>query len=426
MRAITITFVVSALSLAPSALFAQSHTLTNLYSFQGGDDGGQPTGGLVAGPNGALYGSTVSDGAQGGGTVFELIPPVSPADAWTYTVIYTFQKNSGDGYSSSGRLVFGQNGSLYGATLYGGPGNNPAGIVFELSPPAIRGAPWTETILYTFNGNRDGTNPGPITMAPDGVIYGTLEYPGAKVAGRGNVYSLKKGAEGVWKKTTLYNFTTPNSAYPTGILALDAKGALYGACEGPETYVYPGSVYQLVPPTTTGGAWTYNLLYTFKLTGNDGLSPIGGVIFGLNGALYGTTAAGGSVGAGAVFELAPPASPGGTWTETILYSFTGGADGSYPWNGLAVTNKGVLFGVAQSGGLQSPDCDNTCGTAFRLAPPASPSSSWTFTTLHDFAGGADGQYPSGPLHIGMDSSIYGVTTGRQDPVNAGTVFQIQP
>jgi hypothetical protein len=119
-----------------------------------------------------------------------------------------------------------------------------------------------------------------------------------------------------------------------------------------------------------GGTYTESVLHSFAGVTTDGAYPIAGLTFGAKGALYGTTQSGGSsscayapmgsaTGCGTVFKLTPVAG-GGTYTESILYSFTGGGDGSFPYAALFWPAKRVFFGTTQSGGVFGG------GTAFQL------------------------------------------------------------
>jgi uncharacterized repeat protein (TIGR03803 family) len=401
-----------ALSLTIASTVFSQPVLTNLYTFTDGSDGGRPSGGLVANAGGSLFGVTATGGTGGGGTVFEL----TPGNPWTFEVLYSFTYNSTDGYQPVGPLVLRPDGSLVGSTVGGGTGGG--GTVFQLFPPAVAGGNWTKTILYSFDFNFDGTNPGPVSVRSPG-IFGTLQYPGFRQAGYGSAYELVRDPSGTWHKRTLWVFSDQNSAYPTGVLAFDSAGNIYGTSEGTQTFVNPGSVYQLMKPAT-GDTWTYNRLYTFSLTHNDGLSPIGGVIFGLNGALYGTTAAGGATGVGTVFSLAPPAVAGDPWTETVIHNFLSTRDGEFPEGGLIVDSTGRLFGAAEYGG---PQACSSCGTVFVLHPQIS--GQWTIVVLHEFLGGTDSQQPLGPVFLGKNGFVYGTTLGPSTPVG-GSVYQIAP
>jgi uncharacterized repeat protein (TIGR03803 family) len=121
------------------------------------------------------------------------------------------------------------------------------------------------------------------------------------------------------------------------------------------------------------------VLYNFKGQ-SDGANPQGGLIADTEGALYGTTVKGGSHNQGTVFKLTPPAAGQTQWTETVLYSFTGAADGGTPVAALIFDTHGALYGTTQSGGSS-----NNAGTVFKLTPPAAGKTQWTETVLHTFA-----------------------------------------
>jgi len=123
-----------------------------------------------------------------------------------------------------------------------------------------------------------------------------------------------------------------------------------------------------------GYAQTIKTLYSFTNHSGDGANPIAGVTMDAAGNIYGTTEYGGTAGYGTVYELSPPSSPGGAWTETALHSFAGPpADGKFPWSSLIVANG--VYGTTENGGTGSCSAGGTlegCGVAFSLAPPSSP------------------------------------------------------
>src|SRR5260370_6321423 len=133
------------------------------------------------------------------------------------------------------------------------------------------------------------------------------------------------------------------------------------------------------------------VLYSFR-GGSDGAYPVGALVADKAGNLYGTTSEGGSsncsAGCGVVFELTPPSTQGGAWTETVLYRFTGGSDGAAPESNLIFDAVGNLYGTTAGGGDASSD-----GTVFQLTPPSTPGGTWTETVLYRFAGGSDGKIP---------------------------------
>jgi hypothetical protein len=138
-----------------------------------------------------------------------------------------------------------------------------------------------------------------------------------------------------------------------------------------------GTVFQLTPPTAPGGTWAESILYSFTGSNGDGVAPVAGVVVGKSGALYGTTQWGGNAtsdsacpasyfvvaGCGIIFELKPPSAPGGTWTETVLHSFSGqNGDGATPVAALALSSTGVLYGTTSAGGTAGK------GTIFAVVP----------------------------------------------------------
>jgi uncharacterized repeat protein (TIGR03803 family) len=175
------------------------------------------------------------------------------------------------------------------------------------------------------------------------------------------------------------------------------------------------------------------VLYSFcsKPNCTDGSDPAAGLIQDA-GNLYGTTVVGGAYGYGTVFKLAPPAKSGGTWTETVLYSFTGGTDGANPWAGLVQDAQGNLYGTAYAGGNNLGYCDDGgCGTVFKLAPPAQSGDTWTVTVLYNFTGSPDdGANPyTGSLVQDAQGNLYGTTLLGGNTAcesGCGTVFTLAP
>jgi len=150
-------------------------------------------------------------------------------------------------------------------------------------------------------------------------------------------------------------------------------------------------------------AQTYSVLYGF--TGPGGTFPYAGLIFDAKGNLYGTTYAGGASDNGVVFKLSSKGE------ETVLYSFTGGADGSGPYAGLIFDAKGNLYGTTWAGGASG------AGVVFKL------SSKGKETVLHSFTGGADGKYPASDLIFDANGNLYG-TTYAGGGSGAGVVFKL--
>ena len=141
-----------------------------------------------------------------------------------------------------------------------------------------------------------------------------------------------------WKEKVLYSFQGgTDGSLPAGGVIFDKAGNLYGVTiYGGSTACPPGwcgTIYELSPPQQKGGAWTETVLYVFKgHNQNDGSSPSGSLIADSAGNLYGVTGYGGSgpcvlfgtaTGCGTVFELSPPKTKGGEWTEKVLVQLPG-------------------------------------------------------------------------------------------------------
>lgn len=198
---------------------------------------------------------------------------------------------------------------------------------------------------------------------------------------------------------------------PRAGLVIAPSGVAYGTTLDGGTS-NNGAVYELAPVTGTEN-WTESVIYDFGAA-PDGANPAGTLIVGPGGVLYGTTIAGGSSGAGTVFELTPPTGTGGSWTETILYNFAGAPDGAAPHAGLIPGTGGVLYGTTADGGNVNMSCPTGCGTVFSLTPPVVSGGAWTESLLHSFSG-SDGANPFASLVAGTDA-LYGTTA------NGGTGF----
>jgi uncharacterized repeat protein (TIGR03803 family) len=325
------------------------------------------------------------------------------------TVLYSFSGGT-DGANPIAELTV-PNGAIYSTTEVGGNGGN--GTVFKLIQQ--KGS-WTETVLYRFcalPNCADGALPqnGSLTLNADGSLYGTTAGGGGISNGSyGTVFKLAPPAKGqpLWQETVLYRFCALLNCVdgygPQAGLLVD-HGALYSTTAfGGSANV--GTVFKLVP---SSGLET--VLYSFQ-GGNDGANPIGGVT-ALNGALYGTTRFGGASGSGTVFKLAS-ADGGKTWQEIVLYAFKGGNDGARPYAKVIFDKAGALYGTTQSGGL------NDNGTVFKIAPDG------TETVLYRFCGlpnCSDGSNPWAGLILSNSGALYG-TTATGGAFNKGTIFKL--
>ena len=394
-----------------------------LYSFKGGRDGALPYSGLTLGESGTLYGTTFAGGANHG-VVFQLTPPVPPATKWTETVLYRF-KGGEDGSQPIARLVRDQSGALYGTTTKDGGGGcffgAGCGTVFKLTPPVAPDTKWTKSTLHRFDDANEGGGPhGALVLDKKGALYGTTYDYGCCLGG--TVFKLmppKRSADG-WTKTVLYRFQGgDDGTWPYAGLVMDKSGALYGTTVDGGDGNY-GRIFRLTPPTAPSTSWTKFEIYRFKF-GRDGARPYGGLIIDRNGALYGTTDGGGGSDSGTVFKVTPPQSPSVTWTTTTIHRFRRDKEGIQPHAGLAMDRNGALFGTTAGGG-------SSWGTVFKLSPPNQAASTWTHTVLHRFKGQPDGGLPYGGLVIGGGGTLYGTTSvggvNRGCGQGCGTVFKI--
>ena len=251
---------------------------------------------------------------------------------------------------------------------------------------------------------------------------------------------------GAWTEYELYFFGLVSGEWPrAGVVS--AGGSLFGTTSsaGDDNCDLDGcgAVYMLTPPATHGGAWTETTIHTFTGLPGDGGCSFAPLTEGPGGVLYGTASIGGSgscttgnsglEGCGAVFQLTPPAAPGGAWTESVIYSFTGvNGDGAYPAASVVIGKNGALYGTTQYGGTAAPACPDTfdvpggCGTVFKLTPPSAPGGAWTETVLHDFTdANGDGANPVAPLVRSSTGVFYG-TTSAGGTAGKGTIFAVAP
>ena len=399
---------------------AQAQTFNVIHTFTGGDDGYQPTGTLTLDRAGNLYGTTTDLG--GPGTVFQL---KRSNGNWILNSLYTFL-NSNDGFMPLGGVVFGPNGTLYGTTYQGGTGSGGGqcqqgcGTVFNLTPPAraCRTAlcGWTESAIYSFQGGSDGIDPNAaLVFDQAGATYGTT--PRGGLAGEGIVFQLTLHS-GEWTESLLHTFAGVgrDGGYPESGMIFDSAGNLYGTTVDGGSFS-AGTVFQLAP---SGSGWTTSTVHDFD-GGNGGAGPQGALTFDGSGKFYGTTEGGGLDDSGTVFELT---FSGGTWSFAVLYSVPAGSDNSGPQGNLAMDAAGNLYGATYDAGAHHD------GNVFKLTPI---NGGWTYTSLHDFTGGADGANPLSGVTLDSNGNLYGTTTlgGMQggnncNTLGCGVVWEITP
>ncbi len=325
------------------------------------------------------------------------------ASAQSIQVIHTFV--GPDGARPTAGLTMDAGGKVYGTVRTGHSGSNWGGT-FQMRQ--VNGG-WIFNTLNIF----DGQISSRAVFGPEGLIYGTSPN---NIAGLpyGYLYSLSPGINACtsalcpWIETTIYGFTgggdggTPRY----GDLIFDASGTMYGTTSLGGDSNGDGVVFS---GTRSGRTWTEQPIYAFAGS-PDGSHPYNGVILDNSGNLFGTTTAGGSSGNGTVFELSPN---GNSWTETVLYNFTGGSDGGFPVSGLIQDSQGNLYGATASGGSGGG------GTVFQLSPNGN---SWTFNLLHSLSGAAQCG-PWGSLNLDSQGNLWGTTLC--DGANAyGNLFEL--
>src|ERR1017187_3277131 len=352
---------------------------TVLCSFPAGADGENPYAGVIGDSAGNLYGTTTSGGTANAGVVYKL-------DTTGETVLYSFTGGADGGYPIAG-VIFDSAGNLHGTTYDGGAGKH--GVVYKLDMAG------RETVLYSFTGGADGGGRyAGVVRDSTGNLYGTTS--GGGTANAGVVYKL----ETTGQETVLYSFTGgADGGAPYAGVIRDPAGNFYGTTQNGGT-ANAGVVYKL---GTTGHE---TVLYSFT-GGADGGYPVAGVIRDSAGNLYGTTYYGGTANAGVVYKLDT------TGHETVLYTFTGGADGGFPWSGVIRGSAGNLYGTTLGGGRAG------AGVVYKL------DSTGHETVLYTFTGGADGGFPYAGVIRDSAGNLFG-TTSAGGKRSTGVVFKLTP
>jgi uncharacterized repeat protein (TIGR03803 family) len=349
-----------------------------------------------------------------------IVTLVLVSGAWavpTYKVLYAFAAGN-DGATPEAGLIFDSAGNLYGTTHAGAPCGG--GTVFKLTPNPD--GSWTESTLHSFGCGYDASQPiaGGLTFDQAGNLYGTTAFGGGKGNcfygnGCGAVYKLTPNPDGSWTENVIYSFSggTDGNA-PQSSLIFDSAGNLYsttayggelsGGCYNGTMGC--GTIFKLVP--NPDGSWTESILYSFT-GGSDGGVPTTSLILDAAGNLYGAAYEGGAHGFGNIFQLTP--NPDGTWTESVLHQFTGGMDGANPDSQLIFDASGTLYGTARYGG------DSGFGTVFKLMPDSKRDSSGR--VLYRFQGGHDRGNPLAGLIFDAAGNLYGTTW-------LGSVFELKP
>ncbi len=397
---------------AVASVAASAQTFTTLYNFcslSSCTDGAAPQAGLVQATNGELYGTTSAGGSAGFGTVFSM----TPGGALTTLHSFCLQSSCADGSFPVGGLVQTTDGDFYGTTDSGGVYGSDTGgygTIFDLTPSG------TFTTVQSFDGT-DGQNPlALLVQSGNGTLYGTA---GGGAYAHGEVFKLTSGGTLSALVSLCERYPCPRGAYPYAGLLMAADGSLYGTTlqGGVGTCNEdPPDGCGVVFKTTVEGKAT--VLYSFCILTDclDGQNPLGALVQGSDGNLYGTTQNGGAncvgdYGCGTVFKM----TTGGVLTT--LYSFcsqSGCADGANPYAGLIQGSDGNLYGTTGYGGASGQ------GTIFKITPAGE------LTTLYSFCaqnGCTDGANPTAPLVEDTNGELYG-TAFEGGTAGFGVVFRI--
>jgi len=359
---VAVTLVTAAVLLCSSNASAQ-YNLKLLASFTG-ENGSFPDIGLIADPDGNLFGTTAHGGQSGAGTIYEYTiatGSVSALASFSYT---TSRAPSSPLFSDSA-------GNLYGITYAENQGVG----------------------LYELAVGSHALNPaGQLAGDLNSNIYGTIHVGGAHDGGM--VFQIYGPSHAV----TTIAFPSINDGVPSGGLIVGQDGNLYGMSQGhlPPSIEGIGHIFSYIPATNA-----INDVATFNL----GDEPSGGLVAGPDGDLYGITTYGGTDGLGSIFRFSMK-----THSITTLASFHGN-DGTDPWGSLIVDPSGNLYGTTVYGG------DNGIGTVFKLDP-----STGALSTLVSF-NGLDGRYPTSTLLMDGYGNLFG-TTQQGGTDDLGTVFEV--
>jgi uncharacterized repeat protein (TIGR03803 family) len=407
---------------AMGAVAASAQTFTSLVSFDG-TDAANPAAPVVQGTDGNFYGTTSNGGKSSAGTVFKMTPD------GTLTTLYTFCIQSGcpDGQNPSAALIQGADGNFYGTTNSGGAHNTicPCGTIFRITPDG------TLTTMYRFLGNT-GNVPSQLVQGSDGNFYGTTVDGGAGSSCPGSQCGTVFRITPAGAFLRLYSFCSqPNctdGANPSGGLIQGADGDFYGTTQGggenTEFCSGCGTVFRI---TRNGTVTTLH-----RFSGIDGFDPVGALVQGSNGILYGTTALGGAnlcpnaVGCGTVFQITT------SGKLTTLHKFNGSPEGQWPFGALVQGTDENFYGTNSQGGTDICNMSNrTCGTVFRMTPSGKLTIPYSFCAQ---LACVDGLFPEAGLIQGTDGSFYGTTVFGGDLDGSvggpcagggcGTVFQL--
>ena len=360
---------------------------TIVYGFEGGASGAYPTNGVFLDAAGNFYGTAERAGdVEGQGVVYR----VDAAGA--ETVLTSFPLGASGGANPEITVILDASGNLYGTTTNGGT-SGYGGVIYKVSNTG------QETVLSNLPG-------GPIeTELPFGLVRDAVGNLFGTTATNDTFLGIVYEFTNTGQFTTLHQFTAPLDGFsPIGSLALDAQGNLYGATVKGGSFG-EGTIYKVDP------AGNETVLYSFGGYNSDAANPAGGVILDGAGNLYGMTSSGGAFYSGAVYELTP------SGQERVVFSFRGMTGGYEPVGSLAIDPAGNLYGATTFGGLINAPDYLGYGVVFKLDPNG------VQTVLYAFTGEADGYEPESGVTLDAAGNLYGTTSlgGNVDSCALGVV-----
>jgi hypothetical protein len=433
-------------SAAVACVPAEAASMKTIYTFTGGADGLGPNSGLVAGPDGALYGSTsttVYKLTENAGGVWQVTAVVRPSATvrslvGTPTALYAVQAQAGKSCQA-----------LFGA----------CGVVLEMIPPPKGKTNWTSSTIYEFSGGQDGANPSGLALGPGGALFGVTSSGGGSPKcglsnnvprGCGTLFKLAKSGAG-WSETILHRFQGgSDGALPMARPSFDTAGDIFlttnqggataAALTSPEIScdgygalpyfktdaekvafralcnVFGPAFLNSVPFLTlvaSFGGMPGDAPSTPQATTELSAAPANTAIFtGAGGGQQNLCSDLGNNGCGVVALLTQPAAGTTPWTLTTIHEF-GQDDGAWPYGRFLADGASTLYGVTWFGGDISSACfsmtglSDGCGVIYKLTKGAT-GRIWG-GAVHKFSGGADGAEPVGELRL-HKGAILGVAT----------------
>lgn len=341
---------------------------------------------LIQASDGKMYGMTSGGGANNSGIIFRF-DPVSSA----YLKMLDFDGAS-IGSNPQGSLMQASDGMLYGMTYSGGA--NGMGTIFryDLSTSSCSN-------LIDFSGTSNGSSPqGSLIQGADGFLYGLTT--GGGNSNMGVLFQFDPVSLSFVKELDFNGAS--NGRNPEGSLVQISGGMIYGLSAQGGLHD-KGVLFQFDPQTLQ-----YTKELDFSGTGN-GETPVGSLILGSDGKLYGTTYAGGSNGTGVLFQYDPAGS-----SFAKKYDFTGGTNGFSPMSSLVQAADGMLYGMTYQDGV------NGQGVIFQYDPALA-----SYSKVFDFDGASGGSQPQGALMLAADARLYGMTYGG-GANGVGVLFQLDP